>query len=270
VRDGAPGLAGTRDRPPRGVRGRRRSGLPFVGCDRRDREPVAGLQNAHRRQLRALAHLGQRQKPRLAHDGHVHVQPARFVRWALGIEVGAGRIPLRGVGVGRAGHFGQAGHARLRARRVVEQHAVAGLHVVAHEVARLVVAHAHPGDALVAHQVVDRALLGLAFHQPVSHGSASRKRERCPSRTTGRIPEPREFRWARSAWLRVHLTRDDHTSQAMFQALALRASVQGNKNPCERGGRLHSTATTGGRRRSKRHQFALSGLSHPPGRRPPE
>ena len=35
-------------------------------------------------------------------------------------------------------------------------------------------------------------------------------------------PHPRtlaKFRWARSAGLRVHLTRDAHTSQAMFQAL---------------------------------------------------
>src|ERR1700743_609596 len=42
---------------------------------------------------------------------------------------------------------------------------------------------------------------------------------------------PGVFRWARSDWLRVHLTRDDHTNQTMFQALAQSASVQGNIKP---------------------------------------
>lgn len=50
----------------------------------------------------------------------------------------------------------------------------------------------------------------------------------CPPRTVSRIPEPRQFRWARSAWFRVHLTRDDRTCQAMFQALAL-ASIGSRK-----------------------------------------
>ena len=42
-----------------------------------------------------------------------------------------------------------------------------------------------------------------------------------------RHPEP-GFRWARSASLWVHLTRDDHASKTMFQARALKALVLGN------------------------------------------
>ena len=44
--------------------------------------------------------------------------------------------------------------------------------------------------------------------------------KRCPPRAEGRIPEPRGFRWAGSAGLRVHLTRDDHARPAMFPARA--------------------------------------------------
>src|SRR2546430_13525551 len=42
------------------------------------------------------------------------------------------------------GDFGQAGDARLLAARVIEQHAVADAHLVAHEIARLVIADAGP------------------------------------------------------------------------------------------------------------------------------
>ena len=41
-----------------------------------------------------------------------------------------------------------------------------------------------------------------------------------------RHPEP-GFRWARSASLWVHLTRDDHASKTIFQARALKALVLG-------------------------------------------
>jgi len=54
---------------------------------------------------------------------------------------------------------------------VIEQHAVAGLHLVAHEVARLIVAHAVPGHALIGQggEVVDAAISWFGFHQPVAH-----------------------------------------------------------------------------------------------------
>src|SRR6185436_2148762 len=54
---------------------------------------------------------------------------------------------------------------------MVEEHAVADAHILQHEVARLVVAHAAPrrGAAARREHVVDRALVGLALHQPVFH-----------------------------------------------------------------------------------------------------
>src|SRR5207247_4445083 len=54
---------------------------------------------------------------------------------------------------------------------MVEEHAVADAHLVAHEIARRVVAHAAPGGLLAgrSEHVVDRALVGLALHQPVIH-----------------------------------------------------------------------------------------------------
>jgi hypothetical protein len=53
-----------------------------------------------------------------------------------------------------------------------------------------------------------------------------------------RHPEP-GFRWARAARHWVHLTRDDHACQAIYQARALRALVQGNIKPSEHRRRLH-------------------------------
>ena len=41
----------------------------------------------------------------------------------------------------------------------------------------------------------------------------------------------RGFRWARAARRWVHLTRDDHAHQAMYQARAQGALVQGNIKP---------------------------------------
>ena len=54
---------------------------------------------------------------------------------------------------------------------MIEQHLVADLHLVAHEIARLIVAHAEPGAAAPrrTRQVVDAELVGLGFHQPVAH-----------------------------------------------------------------------------------------------------
>src|SRR5690606_13573374 len=54
---------------------------------------------------------------------------------------------------------------------VVEQHPVTHLHL-AHEVARLVVAHPGPGFGDHAGQVVDREVGGLGLHQPVALAGA--------------------------------------------------------------------------------------------------
>ncbi len=56
---------------------------------------------------------------------------------------------------------------------------------------------------------------------------ATSRIESCLQMLPNRHPEP-GFRWARSASLWVHLTRDDHASEEMFQARALKALVLGN------------------------------------------
>jgi len=128
------------------------------------------LQHLHRGQLGCGAHLGQTEQARLAHQLHVDLEPARLGWRRFGVVIGAGRVELRGV-AGQAAHQArQAGDARLRAGRVIEQHAVAGLHGVAHEIAGLVVAHAGPGQRLARcrSQVIDRSLVGLTLHQPIA------------------------------------------------------------------------------------------------------
>ena len=62
-----------------------------------------------------------------------------------------------------------AGHVAVG---VVEQHAVADLHLVAHEVARLVVAHAVPRLGADALEVVDGERVGFGLHQPVAAACA--------------------------------------------------------------------------------------------------
>ena len=58
------------------------------------------------------------------------------------------------------------------------------------------------------------------------------KRNRCLQRPPSRILN-RGSGGRGQRWRRVHLTRDDHTSQAMFQARATRALVQGIKSPMD-------------------------------------
>lgn len=92
----------------------------------------------------------------------VFIGRAGIVGWMRGIS-------RCGVGVGRAGHLGDARNARHLAARVVEQHPVAHHHRVAHEVASLIVAHAFPGCGAIALQVVDAVFVGFGLHQPVAH-----------------------------------------------------------------------------------------------------
>ena len=48
---------------------------------------------------------------------------------------------------------------------------IANMHLVAHEVPRLVIADAVPGDGLLGHagEVIYRHIVRLGFHQPVTH-----------------------------------------------------------------------------------------------------
>src|SRR5690606_27774320 len=71
-------------------------------------------------------------------------------------------------GVGLAGHACQAHHARHGRARVVVEHGVADPHLVAHEVARLVVAHAVPHGAALALELFVGVAVGLALDQPAT------------------------------------------------------------------------------------------------------
>src|SRR5690606_19038103 len=70
--------------------------------------------------------------------------------------------------------------------------AIAHLHAVAHEIARLIVAYARPGLGADPFEVVDREVLGFGLHQPVTLALASahvaRKWwiDRCRPRRAGR------------------------------------------------------------------------------------
>src|SRR4051812_33433715 len=70
----------------------------------------------------------------------------------------------------------QAGDTRWIGVRGIEQDAVADLHLVAHEIARLVVAHAFPAGPAVAFEIVDGVGTGLALHQPVALHTSTPKR----------------------------------------------------------------------------------------------
>src|SRR5690606_5259579 len=87
-----------------------------------------------------------------------------------------------------AGHRGDAVDARDLGVGVVEQHSVADLHPVAHEVARLVVAHAVPRLGADPLQVVDGERVRFGLHQPVAlacghAGSVSRCGVLAPGRS---------------------------------------------------------------------------------------
>src|SRR5688500_3452868 len=142
-----------------------------------DREPVAAPQREHAGERGARAHLRERHEACLAVELHVDQHPARLLGLRLRVEIGALGVELRRIGVGPARDLREARDARLRAARVVEEDAVAHPHVVAHEIARRVVAHAEPRGGLLRgrDEVVDRELVGLGLHEPVvgAHGSVS-------------------------------------------------------------------------------------------------
>ena len=86
--------------------------------------------------------------------------------------VGARRIELRRIRIAGARYFRNAGNAGFRTAGVIEQDAITDAHVVAHEIARLVVTHAGPGQRALrrSERMIDARLVGLGFHQPVTHG----------------------------------------------------------------------------------------------------
>jgi len=141
--------------------------------DRGDRQSDSLLQHQHPFQRGILLHLSQGHREReFRHELEVHQHPARPLGTGFGVEVFRCRIELRGIRIRRATDPGDPDHAGWRGIGMVEQGEIAGLHRVAHEVPRLVVAHPVPGLAPHALEVVDREDVGLGFDQPVAHGRA--------------------------------------------------------------------------------------------------
>src|SRR5690606_33260163 len=95
-------------------------------------------------------------------------EPARVFFAGLGAVVLAVRVTRGVVRVALAHAAGDADHARGLGVAVVEEDLVADLHLVAHEVARLVIPNAVPVGAAVAREVVDRVDAGLRLHEPVT------------------------------------------------------------------------------------------------------
>src|SRR6266496_2455020 len=158
----------------RGALGELHDVRPLRRIDGRDREPVTSLQDAHSRERGIRPQLRERNETGLLDELDVDVEPARCVLGGLGVEVRALAIELRRVGIGRRRYLADTRDAGLGAARVIEKRPVADLHMVAHEIARLIVAHAEPRRRTVLgpREVVDRELVGLVFHQPVAHGAS--------------------------------------------------------------------------------------------------
>ena len=98
-----------------------------------------------------------------------------FAAVLAGVVVLMTALPRKGIRIPGARDPGQARHTRRVGVRRIKEDGVPFLHVVADEIARLVVAHAFPSRAAVAGEVVDGVSRGLALHQPVARGHAYRK-----------------------------------------------------------------------------------------------
>src|SRR5207253_238533 len=97
--------------------------------------------------------------------------PDRIVGRRFRIEVLVALLRGEPIGVRGAADLGQSGDAGGIGIRGVEEDLVADLHLIAHEVAGLVVADAFPTRGAVALEVVDRVRGRLAFHQPMFHAA---------------------------------------------------------------------------------------------------
>ena len=134
----------------------------MLGGDRHDRQPVALARQDEAVEFREFFEFGERncalEFPDVAHVDQI---PAGILFAGFGIVVLRLGVELRRIRIGFARDFGDADDARRLAVRMLEKHLVADPHVVAHHVARLVVANAVPGFALVALEIVDAVSIGL-------------------------------------------------------------------------------------------------------------
>ena len=139
-------------------------------ADGHDRQAIALANQNHILKARLFLELGECNGALEFFDkSDIHELPAWIVGAAFGVEVVGFRVELSEIGIGLAGHLHDADDADVLAVRVVEKYPVADPHVVAHHVARLVIANTVPGFAPIALEIVDAVDIGLGFHQPVCH-----------------------------------------------------------------------------------------------------
>ena len=131
--------------------------LPLRRRDRRDRQAVARAQRRPCRSRPGVARsIGSVTSRVLLHELHVDVHPARRLARRLRVVIRALRVELRRVRISELRDLDDARDAGLGAARVIEERAIADAHVVAHEIARLVVAHAEPRRRLLRRRGRDR------------------------------------------------------------------------------------------------------------------
>lgn len=145
--------------------------MPLLCGHGRDRQPVTPSQNHHIGQLRLRSQLRQANESDFFERAHIDQQPARIIGTRFGVMIRTLAIELRRVGIAGAGYFRNAGDAGFGATGVIEQDAIADLHLIAHEVTRLIVAHTRPRHSLILgrQRIIDAGFIGFGFHQPITH-----------------------------------------------------------------------------------------------------
>ena len=80
---------------------------------------------------------------------------------------------MSGIWVSKLADLSDTRDTRFRAARMIEKNRVPDAHLVTHEIARLIVAHAVPIYGLIgkSRQIIDRNVRRLGLHQPVAHVS---------------------------------------------------------------------------------------------------
>lgn len=107
------------------------------------------------------------------HESDIDHEPARFVRRAFRIVVPGLRVEGGVVRVALSCHLGNADNTRFPAVGVVEKDTIPQLHLIAHEVACLIVAYPIPGFGLAGTlpEMIDTEDFRFRFHEPVRHVS---------------------------------------------------------------------------------------------------
>lgn len=137
--------------------------------DGHHRETLSALKNRKRRQPGLGTQVLERHQRGEAFDeGEIDHHPDRLGLGGAGIEVIMAAGPGGVIGIGRPRHSSDAGDSRGIAVGMVEEDEVADLHVVAHEIAGLMVADTIPAGGPIPLERLDGIALRFRLHQPVS------------------------------------------------------------------------------------------------------